>query len=72
MDELEDAAAIADKATEDTVEEMERKGWRRCSEAIGRSGAIVEISKQLGDSDYCVAATKTGGSYFVWVLDWKE
>lgn len=72
MDEPEDAAAIADKATKDTVEEMERKGWRRCSEAISRSEAIVEISKQLDNSDYCVAATKTGGNYIVWILDWKE
>jgi len=72
MDELEDAAELVDKATKETVEDMERKGWRRIKEVGNRADTITEVATQLRDSDHCVAATKAGSGYNVWILDWKE
>jgi len=72
MDELEDAADLVDRALKDTIEEMERKGWRRVKESANRFDAIAEVAQQIRDSDHCVAATKAGTGYLIWVLDWKE
>lgn len=72
MDDLEDAEALVDRATKDTAEEMERKGWRRIKETANHADAIAEVAQQLRDSDHCVTATKVGSGYLIWVLDWKE
>jgi len=71
-DELEDATELVDKATKESVENMKLKGWRRIKEVGNRTDTITEVAIQLRDSDHCVAATKAGSGYMVWVLDWKE
>ncbi len=66
IDRHEQAVTVVRSATTDIVEDMQAKGWHRCSEVLSEDAAIVEVEDQLGDPDYAVAVTRTCSGYIVW------
>ena len=62
----EEAEAMVRGASADTIDDMQRRGWTRCSEVLDESDAIVVAEDELGDADYTVAVTRTCCGYIVW------
>lgn len=62
----EEAVRLVHSASDDTVENMTRRDWHRCTEILDEDSTVIETEDQLGDPDYSVAVTRTCTGYIVW------